>query len=103
MGVTKLLAKLSAGDVVAIEMKYHLKCLTSLYNRAKAVESQETLKGQQDNMIHSVAFAELVVYVEEELSDKDTPILKLADLVKMYSKRLGHLEVKKEIQSIPHG
>ena len=61
VGDTKLLATLSAGDVVAIEMKYHLKYLTSLYNHAKVVESQETLKCQQDNMIHSVAFAELVV------------------------------------------
>ena len=83
MGDSKLLAKLSAGDVVAIDMKYHLKCLTSLYNRAKAVENQESLEGKQSNMIHSVAFAEIVVYVEEELSDSETPILKLADLVKM--------------------
>ena len=36
--------------------------------------SQETLKGQQDNMIHSVAFDELVIDVEEVLSDKDTEV-----------------------------
>ena len=59
------MAKLSAG-VVAIEMKYHLKCLISLYNRVKVMENRESLKGRHD-MIHSIAFAELIVYVEEEL------------------------------------
>ena len=41
MGDTNLLAKLSAGDLVAIEMKYHLKCLISLYSCAKIMESKE--------------------------------------------------------------
>jgi hypothetical protein len=31
-----LLAKLSAGDVVAQELKYHRACLTSLYNKERA-------------------------------------------------------------------
>ena len=30
---SKLLAKLSAGDMIAIEAKYHAKCLIDLYNR----------------------------------------------------------------------
>ena len=29
---TKLLAKLSEGDMIATEAKYHLNCLTNLYN-----------------------------------------------------------------------
>jgi hypothetical protein len=32
----KLLAKLSEGDLVAIEAKYHPACLVLLYNRARA-------------------------------------------------------------------
>ena len=46
VGDTKLLAKLSEGDVIAIEMKYHLKCLVSLYNKAKAVEHQQPHEDQ---------------------------------------------------------
>ena len=32
---TALLAKLSAGDMIAQEAKYHTQCLVSLYNKAK--------------------------------------------------------------------
>ena len=32
----KLLAKLSAGDVIAQELKYHPACLVALYNRERA-------------------------------------------------------------------
>ena len=35
------LAKLSAGDLIAQEAKYHAKCLTNLYNRASAKVSQD--------------------------------------------------------------
>jgi len=32
---TKLLAKLSAGDVISQELKYHTTCLINLYGKAK--------------------------------------------------------------------
>jgi hypothetical protein len=32
----KLLAKLSVGDAVAQELKYHAGCLTALYSREKS-------------------------------------------------------------------
>ena len=32
---TALLAKLAAGDMIAIEAKYHNNCLRSLYNKAR--------------------------------------------------------------------
>ena len=48
----KLLAKLSAGDVVAQDMKYHPTCLAALYNRKRAYlntqwqkETEEVLQG----------------------------------------------------------
>ena len=34
---TDLLAKLAPGDMVALEAKYHTKCLAKLYNRARAI------------------------------------------------------------------
>ena len=36
---TALLAKLASGDMIALEAKYHLKCLSTLYNRARATDS----------------------------------------------------------------
>ena len=32
----KLLARLTGGDIVAQELKYHRSCLTALYNRERA-------------------------------------------------------------------
>ncbi len=90
----KLLAKLSGGDVVALEMKYHLKCIASLYRRAEAVEKGKAeLPEQVNNSNDSLAFAELVCFVEEELSNPDAPVLKLADIVKLYCARLQQLGI----------
>ena len=38
---SKLLAKLSEGDMIATEAKYHQKCLTKLYNRVKSKRNDE--------------------------------------------------------------
>ena len=35
----KLLARLSEGDLVAIEARYHKNCLNSLGNRVRAIKS----------------------------------------------------------------
>ena len=36
---TELLAKLSTADTVALEAKYHTKCLVDLYNRARKAKA----------------------------------------------------------------
>jgi len=36
---TALQAKLEPGDMIALEAKYHQKCMVSLYNRARALEN----------------------------------------------------------------
>jgi len=35
---TALLAKLEPGNMIALEAKYHQKCLVNLYNKARALE-----------------------------------------------------------------
>ena len=44
-----LLAKLSVGDVIAQDMKYHPACLASLYNRERAVKSKQTAQCKSEN------------------------------------------------------
>ena len=61
---TNLLAKLAPGDMIALEAKYHLKCLTNLYNRARALENADAEKGSNEHF-HGIAFAELVSFMEE--------------------------------------
>ncbi len=89
----KLLAKLSAGDMMAQEAKYHPFCLASLYKKAK---SQDDHKQDDDDKInHSIA--ELLAHVEEARMDESVaPVLKLADLVKLYTARLQQLGVKQQ-------
>ena len=82
----KLLAKLSAGDMMAQEAKYHPLCLTSLYKQ-----------DDDDKINHGIALAELLAHIEEARMDVSVaPVLKLADLVKLYTARLEQLKVKQQ-------
>ena len=60
---TALLAKLSPGDMVALEAKYHRNCLVKLYNRARAADTTGA-DDDPDANLHGIAFAELVAYME---------------------------------------
>ena len=85
-----LLAKLSAGDLIALNALYHLNCLTSLYNRARKTKLSED--SYRDRMNHGLAFADLVSYIEEtRMYTSVTPIFKLSDLVTLYTTRLEQL------------
>ena len=84
----QLLAKLSRGDVVAIEMKYHPQCLVTLYNRDRALSNAEKESSVSDN-VQNTAFAELLSYMEEVLTDEETtPVFQLSELTKLYTSRL---------------
>ena len=75
-GDTALLAILAAGDMIAIEAKYHQHCLRSLYTRAR----QEAPKGNdvQEYCLHGIAFAELLAFLEAMNNDEDNaPVFKL--------------------------
>ena len=92
---TELLAKLSTGDMVALEAKYHSKCLAGLYNRATTVKSDgESI--DEMNAFSGIAFAELVMYIEEvhQVDEVGAPIFKLSDLGQLYSSRMEQLGVK---------
>ena len=59
-GDSLLLAKLSLGDMVALEVKYHTKCLLALYNRARKVQVEQQGAYSEDDEISGIVFAELV-------------------------------------------
>ncbi len=84
-----LLAKLSAGDLIAQEAKYHARCLASLYNIARDTKVPES---SADDVNHGIAFAGLVSYIEEVRIDSlIAPVFKLVDLVNLYHTRLEQL------------
>ncbi|KAG7163702.1 Retinol dehydrogenase 7-like [Homarus americanus] len=78
------LVKLSAGDLIAQEAKYHVQCLVSLYSKARQAKVQTIPQG--------VALAELVSYNENAHTDTEAVrVFKLADLTSMYTTRLEQL------------
>ena len=76
----RLMGKLASWDMVAIEAKYHAKCLVGLYNQAENVSSYRPID------IEELAFSELVAFIDESLEVEEPAVLKLSDLVKFYSK-----------------
>ena len=62
-----LLAKLEPGDMIALEAKYHQKCLVNLCNRARALESTVSNKSC-DAHLHGIAFTELVAYIIDHVA-----------------------------------
>ncbi|CAG2256073.1 unnamed protein product [Mytilus edulis] len=95
---TALLAKLSAGDLVAQEAKYHVKCLIYLYRKASRVANDdESEGGTQSRISHGIALAELVSFIEESRSeDNVAPVFKMSDLSKMYGNRLEKMGAEQE-------
>ena len=90
---TALLAKLSGGDMIAIEAKYHQSCLLSFYNKARQAASKNK-DGDEDCSLHRIAFAQLVAYVEDMNSDENSaPVFKMTDIAKVYKTRKEHLDV----------
>ena len=95
----KLIAKLSAGYLIAIDAKYHAKCLVSLYNRARKFKSS-TSKSNQPQMpttdLDELAFAELIAYIDYFLQCEDLAALKLSELATFY-------QIKQQELGIDHG
>ena len=94
----KLLAKLSAGDVVALEIKYHLRCLQKLYNAERAyLNSLEKADGSDPGKdLYPVAFSELLIYImDSKITNTDAApvVFRLADLASLYKLRLEQLGV----------
>jgi hypothetical protein len=59
---------LSAGDVVAQELKYHGACQTSLHNKKRAhlrMKQSMTEDADAEGQINQIVFAELVTHVVE--------------------------------------
>ena len=86
----KLLAKLSAGDAVALEFKYHPACLAAL-NTQRNEESTELAVTKE---AYPTAFSELVTYIiETNNSSSEAVVFRLADLISLYKERLEQLGV----------
>ncbi len=88
---TQLLAKLSSGDMVAIDAVYHKHCLTNLFTRYRSSTRQkQSIVGDDKLSYEAIAFAELVSYIED-IRLTDETIVKLSKVVNLYKSRIEHL------------
>ena len=88
----KLIAKLSGGDLIALEAKYHTQCLSMLYRKAQYAKEEGEESEQPRRRLDGIALAELVSYIEEfRTSGAELPTFKLADLANMYKSCLQRL------------
>ena len=71
-----LISKLSAGDMIAQEAKYHKNCLTALYNEVR--NKSDVLDNNEIDIDCELAFAELLAYIDENRSEDTLTVFKLA-------------------------
>ena len=89
-----LLARLSMGDMVALEAKYHAKCLLDLYNRARKVQTDAQQGTNREREISGIVLAELMMYIEEtRLETSTATVFKLSDLAHLYMSRMEQFGV----------
>ena len=97
MNDMEMLIKISGGDLVALEAKYHFDCLSKYRNRYRA--HVRSLEGTSTGELYSFekrakarAFAELVAFIDTALEESNY-VFKLADLHELYENRLQQFGV----------
>ena len=95
---TTLLSQIDGGDLIAKEIKYHLKCLVSLRNRFRshARKSSQQHQNMDEKLNESRVFVELTNYIEKGV-DPGTLLFKLSEIHSLYVNRLKDLGINKLI------
>ena len=81
-------------EMIAIEAKYHAKCLASLYNKARQLSKDADVNSactEEPINEDELAFAELVAYIDEFMETEDPSVLKLSDMVQLFSSKFKSL------------
>ena len=90
---TAILAKLSQGDMIAIEAHYYTKCLISYYHKSRT--KNEEYQHNPNAVLYGAALAEIVAFVEEQRIESEITVFKLANLIKMYYNHLEELDLER--------
>ena len=85
MGDTQLLAKLSEGDLIAREARYHKNCMNKFTARYRAFKKINASSAKINKKKHkSISLAEVMVFIEEQLQmtedEEVAPFVKLSSV-----------------------
>ena len=84
-----LLAKLSEGDMIAVEALYHKSYLSALYNRLRDLQTTKPKADSENAIIEGIVLAEILDYLKNYKASTETiPVFKLSDLKSLYLQRL---------------
>ena len=63
----KLMARIVGGDLIAVHVKYHLRCLVDLRNRHRSLRRKRKTdeENAEEKMNESRVFVELISYIEK--------------------------------------
>ena len=92
---SKLLAKLSEGDMPATEAKYHKKCLTDTFNKVKVEKRKNQCKERELlTYIEKLAMQDVIQYIKDTIAndqENDTvPVFTQKSLSDFYKKQIIH-------------
>ena len=84
------MARMEGGDLIALEAKYHLQCLTALQNRFRSLvhKNEQEVKGSsEESKVKARALVELFTFVENGVED-GTFYFKFSTLHQNYEERV---------------
>ena len=95
------LAKMSRGDLIAIDGKYHMKCLTNLRHKHRSHQrkkkSAKTLEAEEEEKFNEArAFVELAEYIENSV-ENGTLLFPLPELHSLFKNRVSDLGYPKSV------
>ena len=96
---SQLMSRISGGDIIAIEAKYHINCLVSYKNRYRSMQRahvSESSSNTEGRVLQARAFSELISNIEDNI-ENGTYLFKLKDLHAMFTNRLQALGITKTI------
>ncbi len=95
---TSLLAKIGGGDLIAIEAKYHLKCLSAYRNKYRSSQraKKDCTVDRFSSIVKAKSFVELISHIEEGIENGQF-IFKLSELHTLYVNRLKSLQCGQQI------
>lgn len=95
---TELMTRIVGGDLIAMDAKYHLACLTQLRNRYRSIcrKASQTSENTDEKMTYSRAFVELTSYIEKSM-DCGTVLFRLSEIHSLFENRLDGLGIKKQV------